>query len=925
MFQRVVTLVLLLALGAVPAAAGDLDAMLQGLSRRDAARAAGKPGLFPAYERLVGMESDAVTGETRVGVILRLSSDALPDFGGVDGLVVGSHAGDIATARLPLRSLAALAAVPGIRAIEASHLQVPMLDMAVPSGNVDDVWNGSPAYTGSGVLVGIIDSGIDYAHQDFKLANNSTRLKAIYDLFATGGSPPAGFGSGVEYTESQINAGTSPEKDFNGHGTHVSGIAAGDGSASGGQYKGVAFGADMLFAKAYDDNSGGFPEDKTIDAMNYLKMKAASLGKPIAINMSLGGHSGPHDGTTAQESLVNSLSGPGVVFCIAAGNEGEDLIHSSASAGSGTLSFAVGSYTPNPGGGQGNPNDVAAIEIWVPGNGSPTVTVTGPTGGTSNAVAPGGTFGDGTANGVIIVDNASTGVQPNGDKVIFIELDDQLGTAPSVGNWTISLTGGTGTAHAWAIFTSMPAGFPTSDDSYSVGMPGCAEKAVCVAAYKTRNNWPSLAGNVGYGAGSSMGMVPIGGRASFSSQGPTRDGRQKPDVIAPGAMIISVYSKDTTPVPQNELRVGTSYVGEQGTSMATPFTTGVAALMLEKNHTLTADQVRTTLRSTAHTDGMTGTVWNNKYGAGKVDAAAAVAAVSGGGGGQAQTGDINGDQGVDVRDVVKGVNFIVDPSGHPLTTAERQRGDVFPTGGGDGILNTQDITRMVNFILQLDAPSAPESGVGPAAVAVSAPIRSATGSRIEVEISGDAVAGGQFALTLPGASWDEGAVRVDGAPLGVAAHAVGDQIRVLLYDLGNRIPESGVRVVLPFRGAEAAAEARVTGLLLADPGGFAREVRVEGNDAALGAVRFLQAAPNPVLTRTVISFQLARDTEVRLHVFDLQGRTVRELVGGTLPAGLQEVEWDGKGDRGESLPAGVYFYRLSTPETTLTRKLVIQG
>ena len=116
--------------------------------------------------------------------------------------------------------------------MEASRILYPAMDVAVPASNVNQVWTGAPAYTGEGVLVGVIDSGVDWTHDDFKNNDGTTRIKAIWDIFGTG-TPPAGFTDGVEYTESEINAGTVAEKDFSGHGTHVTGMAAGNGPCTG--------------------------------------------------------------------------------------------------------------------------------------------------------------------------------------------------------------------------------------------------------------------------------------------------------------------------------------------------------------------------------------------------------------------------------------------------------------------------------------------------------------------------------------------------------------------------------------------------------------------------------------------------------------------------------------------------------------------
>ncbi|PIE75938.1 hypothetical protein CSA17_04850, partial [bacterium DOLJORAL78_65_58] len=393
--------------------AADLDPLLQRFASEKENKAA---GAFHTHywDKILVLEKTEDKSDPRVAVILELDG-ATADLDMVPGLTVGSRMGNIVTARLPLSGLADLARVPGVGRVEAARMQYPFLDMAVPAARVDQVWAGTPAYTGEGVLVGVIDSGVDWDHADFQNADGSTRIKAIWDLHATG-TPPAGFSYGAEYTEAQINAGNVGEVDYSGHGTHVTGMAAGNGRASNGQYRGVAFEADILFAKSFNDQSGGFPSDKTIDAINYLVQKAQSLGQPIAINMSLGGHSGPHDGTGLQEQVVDQVSGEGVAICIAAGNEGESFVHDSTAANGGSMNFRVLPYTPNSGTG----DDYAVLEIWVE---QPTaVTLITPGGSVCGPVSSGAADqGFTTDDGAVIIDNASQGANPgNGDRVIFI-------------------------------------------------------------------------------------------------------------------------------------------------------------------------------------------------------------------------------------------------------------------------------------------------------------------------------------------------------------------------------------------------------------------------------------------------------------------------------------------------------------------------
>jgi subtilisin family serine protease len=899
------------------AAAGTLGPMLRGLQAQQEARKAG-PVLQLQYSRLIAVEtSPAATDDPTVGVILTLEG-ALPDLSHVRGVRVGSVHGTLATARLPLSSVAALAGTDGVVHVQAARMMQPALDAAVPATNADEVWAGAPAYTGDGVLVGVIDSGIDWRHPDFDTPGGQTRIVAIWDLFDESGTPPAGFSIGSEWTATHIDAGTAAQVDLNGHGTHVAGTAAGNGQASGGLYRGVAHEADILFAKPWNDQQGGFPEDRTIDAMNYLVQKAQSLGQPIAINMSLGGHFGPHDGTRPQEQLIDQLSGEGVVFLVAAGNEGESFITDQTSAAGGSMTYRIVPYDEQPGAG----NDIALVMIWVDGAGSPSVTVQG-AGMTVGPIGPGESSGVAGAGGTVVIDNASSGADPlNGDKLILIQWDDQQGTAPAATDWTVSLSGGTGTAHAWHVSGSMVAGFPGTDNRRSVGMPATAEAAITVAAWKSRNSWPSIAGEAGYGS-EGWGAVPIGARAPFSSIGPTRDGRQKPDISAPGMAIVAPYSQDTDPPQPDAARVAGGYYANQGTSMATPMVAGIVALMLEKEPALTAAEVKQILRDTAITDGQTGGVWNEFFGWGKIDAQAAVAAV---GGGVAATGDIDADGQVSVLDLVLLVNHILDPVGSPLAGEARTAADVFPAPAGNGVLDAQDLARLVAFVLGTDAPgfAAP---AGPVLAEVGVPVRDAAGWWLPVTLRGGGVMAGQFVVRHPDAHWDAGPLAIghpDGATVG--ARVVGDQLRVMFFTLDEALLAGGLELRVPLGEVGSAAvapvgEAALSGVLLAAAGGEAREVEI----ARVGGLGLgLTVAPNPARGATTIGLRAAAATRAEIAVYDLRGRRVRLLRDDAALAGAREIAWDGRGDDGRALPAGVYMVRVVTPRETVTAKVTLQ-
>src|SRR6185369_9412145 len=162
----------------------------------------------------------------------------------------------LCTASIPVAALARVEALTGVTAIRGGVRCSPELNVSVPTTGAQLVRGVGPAFAGlagQGVLVGVIDTGVDYHHGDFDDSTGSTRLVAIWDQVASGTGPP-GYPYGKEWTAAQINNNTSDEVDSDGHGTHALGIAAGDGSQTGGAvapytYAGMAPRADLIVVK----------------------------------------------------------------------------------------------------------------------------------------------------------------------------------------------------------------------------------------------------------------------------------------------------------------------------------------------------------------------------------------------------------------------------------------------------------------------------------------------------------------------------------------------------------------------------------------------------------------------------------------------------------------------------------------------------
>lgn len=256
------------------------------------------------------------------------------------GFLTHSVYGQVAFGDIKVSNLERLADLPAVKQVEAETRARPLLDVSVPEINVPAVWSGTPSYKGKGVVVGIVDTGIDVLHKCFQSPDGSkTRILWLWDqtLPSSDGTPPAGFTYGQEFKPDAINdAIAHPDKPFvhqdvEGHGTHVAGIAAGDGSQSGNchlsdHYIGVAPEADLIIVKSE------FTGRTYVDGVQYIFDKAA--GAAAVANLSLGTVGGPHDGSTPSEialdALLTGTTGRAVV--VAAGNSGSVNAQSSDAA-----------------------------------------------------------------------------------------------------------------------------------------------------------------------------------------------------------------------------------------------------------------------------------------------------------------------------------------------------------------------------------------------------------------------------------------------------------------------------------------------------------------------------------------------------------------------------------------------------------------
>lgn len=534
---------------------------------------------------------------------------------------VTTIAGSVAVLHTQRANLASVARLPFVSRIEHPWPLHVYLDKSVPETGADVVWDQvRDAYgrndTGQGVIIGFIDTGIDWSHPDFAFPNGSTKILYIWDQTVQGHAP-SGFEYGYECTSTDVQESMCPEKDTFGHGTHVAGIATSSGMATG-NYTGVAPGANMIFVKSghelCEGSSWTFDSSQIMDGISYIAKKAAQLGRRVVINLSLGGNIGGHDGSDPMEIALDAFVQAGTPIVVAAGNDAQDNAHIQGQITQDmnvTFDIAVRETTT-----------ALAIDIWHSNRDEIQATLTTPYGRTYTIPTPTGernvTYGNVTAFA------SST----NLGRELYLEFNAQ--NPISTSGWSVTLRAqqltSTGAWDAWVDTTSciFPGASFLAGKGYSieqndtVGIPGTAHNVVTVGAYVTKTSWKGMNGQTFGPINADTGQI-----TSFSSRGPTRDGRIKPDVVAPGMLITSARSNATAKRPTDPDAFHRILAG---TSMAAPHVAGVIALLLQYRPNLAAIEIPEIIRNTARLDRYTGTlaVGSPAWGFGKVDARTAV-------------------------------------------------------------------------------------------------------------------------------------------------------------------------------------------------------------------------------------------------------------------------------------------------------------
>jgi subtilisin family serine protease len=566
--------------------------------------AGGRPALALHASTLGFVSTDAPAKPPRIVVFVHCDPGAdAAELGGA-GVEINQPAGEVRTGIVDVAALDALSENPAVRRIVPARRLRLLMDTAQAKVGVP-AFRAKTKLSGAGVVIGIVDTGIETDHPAF-----AGRILRIWDQTMSGPGVAEG-GYGAELAPPMIEI----SQDRAGHGTHVAGIAAGDDPV----YGGVAPGAELVIVKS------DLMTAHIADGVRYIFRVAAELGRPAVANLSLGGHGDAHDGTDSLSMVIDSLTGPGRVVCCAAGNEGNDNIHAQGRVRKGGVrNFAVS--IPRPAAGQ-RPW-VAAFNGWYKGTDRMAVSVTSP----GHESTPAQAVVDGNANPARIyelddgaVRVTTPGPDPaNGDVNFFVEVQPAPapaappGSPPSPpGTWRIKMTGvkvrGQGLVDIWSVdegvgqFTGVAV-----EDNMKIGSPGACTSAVTVASFTTKSKWEDFFGNA-HESGLELNTI-----SDFSSEGPRRDGVEKPDVAAPGAMIGAALSGDSG--------VGPAVILDQlnrvnaGTSMACPFVAGVVALLLERDPTLGPEAVKAALKAKAAIPRRAKGTFDEKWGYGLISA-----------------------------------------------------------------------------------------------------------------------------------------------------------------------------------------------------------------------------------------------------------------------------------------------------------------
>lgn len=593
-------------------------------------------------------------GIVYVSALIKVASAEMADEGLKNiGAAIGTRAGRIWTVKVPIDKVNDFVTTKGISYIQMDEPLQKHMDQARKTTKADSVHGGYAlpmGYSGKDVVVGIIDFGFDYNHPTFyDTTHTNYRIKKVWQMNGSV-APPAGYTYGKEITDpTAIKAEGTDDREQN-HGTCVGGMATGSGYGSTPnprRFRGMAYESDMVMVGVRRDSIGGQWMEGSfsdfIDGVKYIFDYASSVSKPCVVNISWGSQSGSHDGTSLVNEALDTMSGPGRIVVLSAGNDGQDKIHLSKTfTATDTALHTFLTFDPTT-------YKRTWIDIW----GEPSKTFCARTTLYSGGVAGNTTefhcIDDAVTDTFLI---AANGIDTCWVQFITSSAEDNGRPRMTVNMWNkstdtigFSVKSNSGLVHMWNeyYYYGFPYRFKSEFDSLgntwarsgntqtTVSDMGSGHKVLLIGAYASKVGFTDINGN----AWSYAGYVGVNRLAPFSSRGPMVDGRVKPDITAPGLTIATAQSSyDTsytetgsnsrgTVAKYNDAGKDYYYSEFTGTSASAPAASGIIALLLQANPAMTPDYLKTVLFETAITDVYTGVLpaaGNNDWGHGKINA-----------------------------------------------------------------------------------------------------------------------------------------------------------------------------------------------------------------------------------------------------------------------------------------------------------------
>jgi len=833
------------------------------------------------------------------------------------GIHLNTEGLSFATARLTLEQIQQLAQLDAVKYIRPASINYIQTDVSVPEIGATLVQGGvinDTPYRGAGAIVLIYDTGIDWNHFDFRQSNTTkSRILSIWDQTLNplnGEHSPDGFDYGVEYLQSEIDdeidgipAGIVREKDINGHGTHLAGIAAGNGNTFGHKYVGIAPEADIIVVKGGDKS---FDEASMIDGLTYAENKAKEYGKPVVVNWSIGAQYGAHDGTSPYEVAVDSFSTtPGRVVCIAAGNDAKFPIHTSGSlSNNSSISFNLiqPPYIPS----SDSLHHFFDFMIWfqgdvsASGNNALVATVSSPSGITYSCLKDSfGTASD-TSDGFINLINYKA--TENNHRCIELYVQHSAVAPPKVGTWNLTVTTSQSTPIEYDAWITVRAGaqdipylsLENGDNQKTVALPGTSRNAITVGSYVTKWSWPCYDGNTySYDVNNDR----TSNISIFSGIGPTRDGRIKPEITAPGQGITAALSSSIDVGSLgNQLYWGGSYKIDLGTSQATPHVTGAVAVLLGIQPTLTAADIKSLLTSSARSDDFASSLPNTTWGYGKLDVLNGVAKLIGNSQANAVRRIIRYDSQGNGQPEILTVNSKI-----ALRFTAPISGIV--TGFNVSVPSAQEQVIVGNGNLQcglyVSDNNIPSTQIGATVYHPLYQLNPSTANYIQLLNAGVTVEEGKDYCLVLSLSTQTDSLRVstDGKnPI---------ERSLIFTDDQWKIAEQG----------EYKIQVIVTSL-----SGVSKVVAENVNPKNY---KLYNNYPNPFNPTTAIEYQLPEAAKITMKVYDILGREVATLVDGEVDEGYHTVTFDGA-----RYASGIYFVRMTARGTdakpyVMTIKIVL--